>query len=59
MKHFGTNPFFTDSVLRKEFKYVQPTNPEALKEDENGISDAAAEFDFRRDTEASVRVFFD
>lgn len=50
--HFESNPFFTNSVLRKEFKYVAPTDPEALKKDDLGVSEADLEFNFERDVDA-------
>lgn len=54
-QHFETNPFFTNTVLRKEFKYVAPTDPEALKKDEHGVSEADLEFNFERDVDVIVR----
>lgn len=49
--HFDSNPFFTNSSLKKEYKYVAPSDPEALKKDENGVSQADIDFDFERDTD--------
>jgi len=52
--HFAPNPFFSDAVLKKEYKYVAPQDEEALKEDENGVSEANINFDQTRDTEPTA-----
>ncbi|KAF8314736.1 hypothetical protein DL93DRAFT_986322 [Clavulina sp. PMI_390] len=49
--HFDPNPFFSNTVLKKEFKYVAPSDPEALKKDENGVCQADIDFDFDRDVD--------
>jgi len=49
--HFEPNPFFSNTVLRKEFKYVAPSDPEAVKKDSNGVSQADLDFDFTRDVD--------
>jgi len=52
--HFAPNPFFSETVLKKEAKYIAPTDPEAVKADENGISNAAVDFNWARDVESSA-----
>jgi len=49
--HFDANPFFSNSVLKKEFKYSPPSDPEVLKKDANGVSQADIDFDFSRDVD--------
>ncbi|GJJ09503.1 hypothetical protein Clacol_003726 [Clathrus columnatus] len=45
--HFKPNPYFTDSVLKKEFKYLPPSVPDNTP-DENGITSAMMEFDWEQ-----------
>jgi len=49
--HFDSNPFFSNTVLKKEFKYVPPSDPEVLRKDANGVSEADVSFDFSRDVD--------
>ena len=53
-QHFKENPFFSDSVLKKEYKYIP--HPEAPSEtpDENGITDSMVDFSWERDVEPTV-----
>jgi hypothetical protein len=55
-QHFDTNPFFSNSILKKEFKYVPPSDPEVLKKDANGVSQADVDFDFSRDVDIIVSI---
>lgn len=51
--HFKENPFFTNSVLKKEYKYVQPAAAAKNETpDENGITDTMVDFSWERDIEA-------
>ncbi|TFL06497.1 hypothetical protein BDV98DRAFT_559516 [Pterulicium gracile] len=51
--HFKENPYFTDSVLKKEYKYTPPTASADDKPDEDGITDAMLDFSWGRDVVAS------
>lgn len=55
VKYFKENPFFTDSVLKKEYKYVPPPIAQGEKADENGITESMLDFSWERDIQPSVR----
>jgi template-activating factor I len=55
-QHFKPNPFFTDAVLKKEYKFNAPPADANDKPDENGITEAMLEFSWDRDVEPQVRV---
>ena len=44
LQYFKENPFFSDSVLRKQYGYDPPTNVDDEKKDEWGVTDAQAAF---------------
>ncbi|KAJ7081980.1 hypothetical protein C8R43DRAFT_1052513 [Mycena crocata] len=52
--HFKENPFFTNTVLKKEYKYNAPANVAEAdnKPDENGITPTMIDFSWQRDVEA-------
>ncbi|KAF8168251.1 hypothetical protein B0H34DRAFT_52839 [Crassisporium funariophilum] len=52
--HFKENQFFTDKVLKKEFKYLAPPSLKDEKPDADGISDSMLEFSWDRDVEMSA-----
>lgn len=52
--YFAANPFFTESVLKKEYKLTPSSDAAANQPDEDGISDAILSFDLKRDTEPST-----
>ncbi|KAF7320035.1 SAC domain-containing protein [Mycena kentingensis (nom. inval.)] len=53
--HFGQNPYFSNTVLKKEYKYLAPEpNAEKDKVDENGISETMLDFSWERDVEAQA-----
>jgi len=52
--HFDANPFFHDTVLKKEYQFVPSEDVAALSNEEYLASDAVLNFDHSRDTEASV-----
>ncbi|TRM66023.1 hypothetical protein BD626DRAFT_486544 [Schizophyllum amplum] len=47
--HFKENPYFTNAVLTKEYKYAPVAEAGNSKVDEDGISDAQADFQWGRD----------
>ncbi|KAF7310607.1 hypothetical protein HMN09_00603500 [Mycena chlorophos] len=50
--HFKENPFFTNTVLKKEYKYLAPPpNAENDKQDENGVSETMLDFSWERDVQ--------
>lgn len=57
-QHFSENPYFTDKVVKKVYKYVAPPAAKDEKPDEDGITQSMIEFDWERDIESQVRVFF-
>jgi len=52
--HFAQNPFFAETVLKKEYKYIPPSDAAVNQPDEDGVSDALVNFDLKRDTEPST-----
>ncbi|KAF8971429.1 hypothetical protein BDZ97DRAFT_1913911 [Flammula alnicola] len=52
--HFKENQFFTDKVLKKEYKYVPPPAAENEKPDENGITESMLDFSWDRDVQIST-----
>jgi hypothetical protein len=51
---FKANPYFTDSVLKKEYKYVPPPAASDETPDADGITDSMLEFSWARDVQPSV-----
>lgn len=52
--YFKENPYFTDSVLKKEFKYVPPPAAAEDKPNEDGITESMLDFSWDRDIVAST-----
>ncbi|KAF8624796.1 hypothetical protein AX15_005685 [Amanita polypyramis BW_CC] len=52
--YFKENPFFTDKVLKKEFKYVPPSASADEKADEDGITPSMLDFSWERDVKLSA-----
>ncbi|TFK76794.1 hypothetical protein BDN72DRAFT_806919 [Pluteus cervinus] len=52
--HFKENPYFTDKVLKKEYKYVPPESAGDEKPDADGITDSMLEFSWEQHTKASA-----
>ncbi|KAJ7770843.1 hypothetical protein DFH07DRAFT_805457 [Mycena maculata] len=52
--YFKENPFFTNTVLKKEYKYSAPDNVADDKPDENGITDTMLDFSWERDVSAQA-----
>ncbi|KAI0755773.1 hypothetical protein C8Q74DRAFT_1305325, partial [Fomes fomentarius] len=53
--HFKENPYFSNTVLKKEYKYVPPPVDTEDKPDADGITDTMLEFSWERDVEPQVR----
>jgi len=49
--HFKSNPYFSDAVLKKEYKYVPPPAAGEDKADEDGITESMLDFSWERDVE--------
>ena len=54
LQYFGENPFFSDSVLKKEYRYLPPTGVDDEKKDEWGVTDAQATFSWDINVNAQV-----
>ncbi|KIJ68631.1 hypothetical protein HYDPIDRAFT_125427 [Hydnomerulius pinastri MD-312] len=52
--HFKSNPYFTDSVLKKEYKYVPPPSAADEKPDEDGLTPSMLDFSWARDVQPSA-----
>ncbi|KAL0950743.1 hypothetical protein HGRIS_007516 [Hohenbuehelia grisea] len=52
--HFRENPYFTDSVLKKQFKYVPPPAAADEKPDEDGVTRSMLDFSWDRDVQPSA-----
>lgn len=51
--HFKENQFFSDRILKKEYKYMAPASAESDAPDENGVTNAMLDFSWDRDVEMS------
>jgi len=51
--HFKENQFFSDRILKKEYKRIATPLTESDKADENGITDSMLDFSWDRDVEMS------
>jgi len=52
--YFKENPYFSDSVLKKEYKYVPPPAAADEKPDADGITDSMVDFSWERDVVSSA-----
>jgi len=52
--YFKENPYFTDTVLKKEFKYVPSPASKDEKPDADGLTPSMIDFSWERDVEASA-----
>ncbi|KAJ8596512.1 hypothetical protein M405DRAFT_152033 [Rhizopogon salebrosus TDB-379] len=52
--YFKPNPYFTDSVLKKEYKYVPPPAASDEQPDADGITDSMLDFSWIRDVQPSA-----
>ncbi|KAJ8517024.1 hypothetical protein ONZ45_g5713 [Pleurotus djamor] len=51
--YFKENPFFSDTVLKKEYKYIPPPAAADEKPDEDGITESNLDFSWQRDVTIS------
>lgn len=56
MQYFKENPYFSDSVLKKEYKFVPGPAVADEKPDADGITPSMLEFSWERDVKPSVRL---
>lgn len=54
LQHFRENPFFSDSVLKKEYKHIPPEGFDNEKKDKWGVTDAQAAFSWDVNVEPQV-----
>ncbi|KAH8120660.1 hypothetical protein DFH11DRAFT_82001 [Phellopilus nigrolimitatus] len=47
--HFAENPYFSDKVLKKEYKFIAPPAAKDEVADEHGITPSMLDFDWERD----------
>jgi len=47
--HFKENPYFSNSILKKEYRWVPPPAAEQEKPDEEGITESMLDFSWERD----------
>ncbi|THH19071.1 hypothetical protein EUX98_g8843 [Antrodiella citrinella] len=50
--HFKENPYFSKSVLKKEYKYIPPPAASSEQADSDGITESMLDFSWERDVEA-------
>ncbi|PSR80728.1 hypothetical protein EW026_g347 [Hermanssonia centrifuga] len=49
--HFKENPYFSDPILKKVYKYVAPPASSEDKADEDGVTESMLDFSWERDVE--------
>ena len=54
LQYFRENPFFSDSVLKKEYRYHPKAGVDDEKKDEWGVTDAQAAFSWDINVDAQV-----
>ncbi|TCD70645.1 hypothetical protein EIP91_002365 [Steccherinum ochraceum] len=52
--HFKENPYFSNTVLKKEYKFVPPPAASSDQADEDGITETMLDFSWERDVEAQA-----
>ena len=53
-QYFKENPYFSNTVLKKEYKYVPPPVETNEKPDADGITESMLEFSWERDVQPQV-----
>ena len=54
-QYFKENPYFSNPVLKKEYKYIPPPAASSEQPDEDGITETMLDFSWERDVESQVR----
>lgn len=54
VQHFKENPYFSNTVLKKEYKFIPPPAAADEKADADGVTQSMLEFSWERDVEAKV-----
>ena len=54
LQHFKENPYFSNTVLKKEYKYVPPPVETDDQADADGITETMLEFSWERDVQPQV-----
>jgi template-activating factor I len=54
LQYFKENPFFSDPVLKKEYRYLPKAGVDDEKKDEWGVTDAQAAFSWDTNVDAQV-----
>ena len=57
-QYFKENPYFSNTVLKKEYKYVPPPVESDDKPDADGITETMLEFSWERDVQPQVSSGF-
>jgi template-activating factor I len=57
MQHFKENPYFSDSVLKKEFKHKNPSSASDETADKDGITASMLNFSWETDVQQSVSAY--
>ncbi|KAG1716325.1 hypothetical protein ID866_809 [Astraeus odoratus] len=52
--YFKSNPYFTDTVLKKEYKYVPPPSAATEEPDADGLTPSMLDFSWERDVQPSA-----
>ncbi|KAF7789201.1 hypothetical protein EIP86_000140 [Pleurotus ostreatoroseus] len=52
--HFKENPYFSNAVLKKEYKFIPPPAAADEKPDADGVTQSMLEFSWERDVEAKA-----
>ena len=55
-QHFKENPYFSNTALKKQYKYVPPPVEVEEKADADGITESMLEFSWERDAQPEVRA---
>lgn len=55
-QYFKENPYFTNTVLKKAFKYVPPEGAADETPGEDGLTDSMIDFNWERDVESKVSL---
>ena len=57
-QYFKPNPYFTDAVLKKEYKYIVPPAAADETPDADGLTPSMLDFSWERDVKPSASILF-